>query len=298
MDKVAIMVVTYNRKALLTECIEAILKQTFSDFDLLVLDNASTDGTGERVLQFADRRIQYINTGTNLGGAGGFAFGMNYILKEGRYQYAWLMDDDTVPTAAALESLCRKANQLKAEFSFLASVVKWTDGSACLMNMQIPASDAIMDMKAIDLKLIRIKRSSFVSCFINLNCAAQVGLPIREFFIYGDDVEYTQRLSAVKSGYLDLDSMVVHKMEYNAQAGLDCCPDERIDRCYFERRNALYIARKGDMKDKAWYVWISMKILKGIVKRAPSRKGRRMAVFFRGTLAGIFFNPAIVKEYR
>lgn len=298
MDNVAIVVVTYNRKNLLAECIDALLSQTYEKFDLLIFDNASTDGTEEVVKNFQDKRIRYNNTGANLGGAGGFAFGMNYALKENKYKYIWLMDDDTIPNKYALESLCAKANKMNDEFSFLASVVKWTDGNACLMNVQSPSPDAIKNMYAIDLKLIEIRKSSFVSCFINAYCATEVGLPIKEFFIYGDDSEYTQRLAKVKKGYLDLDSVVTHKMGSNLQIGLDCCPEDRIDRYFYGRRNGVYIARKGSVKDKARFIWRSLKLLVSIFKKAPSKKGKRLYIFVRGTFAGLVFNPPIIKEFK
>lgn len=43
--KVTAVVVTYNRKTLLKECIESLLAQTYKNLDILVIDNASTDGT-------------------------------------------------------------------------------------------------------------------------------------------------------------------------------------------------------------------------------------------------------------
>lgn len=47
MNKIIALVVTYNRKNLLKENLEALLKQDYSEFDILVVDNASTDGTKE-----------------------------------------------------------------------------------------------------------------------------------------------------------------------------------------------------------------------------------------------------------
>lgn len=47
--KVTAVVVTYNRKTLLKECIESLLAQTYKNLDILVIDNASTDGTEDFV---------------------------------------------------------------------------------------------------------------------------------------------------------------------------------------------------------------------------------------------------------
>ena len=72
MNKIVALVVTYNRKQLLKENIEALLNQNNNEFDILIVDNASTDGTEELVKSFENNRIIYENTGANLGGAGGF----------------------------------------------------------------------------------------------------------------------------------------------------------------------------------------------------------------------------------
>ena len=68
--KVTAVVVTYNRKDMLVQCIDAISKQTYKDLDILIVDNASTDGTKETVLQLNIPNLKYINTGANIGGAG------------------------------------------------------------------------------------------------------------------------------------------------------------------------------------------------------------------------------------
>ena len=106
MNKYVEVIVTYNRKKLLKENIEALLNQTFKDHDILIVDNNSNDGTKEMVAEIQDNRIKYYNTGKNLGGAGGFAFGLRKAIELG-YLYAWIMDDDSIPTPTALENLLK-----------------------------------------------------------------------------------------------------------------------------------------------------------------------------------------------
>lgn len=73
MNSVAAIVVTYNRKILLRENLQALCKQSYEKLDILIIDNASTDGTYEYIKDLLnDARILYFNTGANLGGAGGF----------------------------------------------------------------------------------------------------------------------------------------------------------------------------------------------------------------------------------
>lgn len=55
-----VALLTYNRRQYLQEALEAILRQSYGDFELLVLDNCSTDGTAEYVLGLKDSRIRYV----------------------------------------------------------------------------------------------------------------------------------------------------------------------------------------------------------------------------------------------
>jgi glycosyltransferase involved in cell wall biosynthesis len=55
-----VAITTYNRLVWLREAVESVLNQTYRDFELLILDNHSTDGTGEYVLGLDDPRIRYV----------------------------------------------------------------------------------------------------------------------------------------------------------------------------------------------------------------------------------------------
>ena len=95
-DIVAI-IVTYNRKELLKESILSLFQQTYQNFSIYIIDNASTDGTYEYINDMLDNdRLYYFNTGKNLGGAGGFSFGIKEAVQNG-FSYLWIMDDDTLP---------------------------------------------------------------------------------------------------------------------------------------------------------------------------------------------------------
>ena len=129
-NRIAAVVVTYNRKELLRECLQALLAQSMNQLDILLIDNASTDGTHEFVGDIieANDTISYINTGSNLGGAGGFHYGLKEAYNRG-YEYMWIMDDDTIATPDALKNLLVADRKLKGKYGFLASCVLWTDGS-------------------------------------------------------------------------------------------------------------------------------------------------------------------------
>ena len=116
--RVTAVVVTWNRKALLLECLDCLRRQT-ARADVLVVDNASTDGTGEALKPLIQAgEIAYVNTGKNLGGAGGFQLGVKAAVEAG-YDCVWIMDDDSMPTPTALEALLTAAGEI-GDFGWLS----------------------------------------------------------------------------------------------------------------------------------------------------------------------------------
>ena len=127
MNKVAAVVVTYNRIDLLKQCVEALLKQNFP-CDILLVNNNSIDGTEEWALEQVNifDNIKYHNTGANLGGAGGFNYGMRWAVEAG-YEFVWVMDDDCLPKENCLAVFMEYEKEHSGEYGFLSSKVLWQD---------------------------------------------------------------------------------------------------------------------------------------------------------------------------
>ena len=108
--RVAAVVVTYNRWALLQQCLRALSEQTTPLAAIWVIDNASTDGTGEAIRKLELPNLIYRNTGHNLGGAGGFAYGTREAALAG-YDALWLFlhqEGETAPSGIiVVMKLCR-----------------------------------------------------------------------------------------------------------------------------------------------------------------------------------------------
>ena len=133
-EKVIAIVVTYNRKQLLKECVNALINQDYKNCDVLIVDNASTDGTREYIEEeMENNRVHYVNTGSNLGGAGGFNYGMKEAYKLG-CDFMWIMDDDCIVHKNSLTELINADKQLKGKYGFLSSKVLWKDNTICKMN--------------------------------------------------------------------------------------------------------------------------------------------------------------------
>lgn len=295
MNTIITIIVTYNRKKLLEESINALLNQNYKNFDILIVDNASTDNTYDDVVKkYENERLRYINTGKNLGGAGGFNFGLRQAIQE-KYKYAWVMDDDSIPNEDALNSIIKKTEKLNNEFSFVNSFVKWTDGTYCKMNtVHFNEKEFFNDYNKVNDKLLPVESATFVGCYINLEIAQKVGLPIKEFFIYADDREYTLRLSNAERAYIDMDSIIIHKMKENTGSNIQDVMEERINRYYYDYRNKVYILMK--TKGVKGFCWVCIKYfstLFKILKKARTKKLKRIWIMTKGTFAGLFFHPKI-----
>lgn len=288
--KVAAVIVTYNRKDMLIQCLRHIFAQDYN-VDIILIDNASTDGTRELILSMRDDRIRYYNTGANLGGAGGFSFGIKKGYELG-YEYCWLMDDDTLPRMNALSSMLNKIQKIDA--SYVCSRAVWTDGTACSMNTPPNAKrGCFYNENALDLHLVEIQGCSFVSCLVSMKCVKKVGLPIKEFFIYGDDVEFSRRLETVAKGYLDLDSIVTHAMPNNNVANIVNCEKDRIQRYKYGVRNNVYIQRTIDKMSVVKILIDMFRTVIVIIVKSKNNKLRRISTVIKSTFQGLVFNPNI-----
>ena len=109
MKDVVAVVVTYNRLELLKKCMQALVEQS-TLCDIMIINNASTDATEQYVhqQQMQYENILYYNTKTNIGGAGGFSFGMKKAVEKG-YKYVWVMDDDCIVQENTLTELLKAA---------------------------------------------------------------------------------------------------------------------------------------------------------------------------------------------
>ncbi len=292
MKDIVACVVTYNRKVKLINCLNALFAQSYRDFDILVIDNASTDGTEDELRELIDKeKIRYYNTGSNLGGAGGFYTAIKNTA--GEYGYIWVMDDDTYPEERALEGFVRSGDILKGKFAFLSSIVKWRDGTFCKMNCQTLSKNFYKNTYPVENGLLPVVSASFVSLFIKSDAVLKYGLPIKEFFIWGDDTEYTIRLSK-DGGYLAINSVVLHDMEENDQIDVTATDYRRITRYRYYLRNRVYIARENNKRLQVIKYHLScFKQILRVIIYAKDHKLLRIKTIIRGGIESLSFDPKI-----
>lgn len=243
--RVDCVVVTYNRKALLLECLEAIYAQTFPVSSLILINNASTDGTEEALREagyFSRDNFDYHLMPKNLGGAGGFAEGIRISRDNDKADWCWIMDDDSIPSPDALEKLIDATRLTDKKISFLASEVYGVDDEP----INVPVIDSrendrgnIKDWyRELRKGIIKIQYATFVSIMINSKAIKKCGVPCTEYFIWGDDYEYTARLTKYYGdAYFVGGSVVLHKIA-KGRASIYLERDKfRIRNKYYNYRN-------------------------------------------------------------
>ena len=102
---VSVIVPVRNRRALLRRLLDALAAQTFGDFELIVSDNASSDGTEALVRSYRDERIRYVKHERNMGAVSNF----NRCMAMSRGRYVTVVNDDDVMLA---ENLLLKVHAL------------------------------------------------------------------------------------------------------------------------------------------------------------------------------------------
>lgn len=292
--KIVAIVVTYNRLSKLKICIGA-LQSSSCEADILIVNNASTDGTSEWLAAIApEKQVNVLNLGSNIGGAGGFCEGVRWGIENG-YDRLWLMDDDCYVNSGTLSHLLEADNLLGGEFGWLSSVALWTDGTPCLMNKQKTTRDFYPNAHLLANSLLQATQATFVSLFLTAKTVMDFGLPIRDFFIWGDDVEYTRRI-AVRGGiksFIVGASTVTHDMASNSGSNIATDDEKRISRYRFAYRNEAFLYRKEGVRGVAYFAAKCAYNMARIVIAHRDRTFLRLWTLIKSSICGMFFNPTV-----
>lgn len=292
------VVVTYNRKELLKECIDAILEQTEKISKLIIIDNNSSDGTYEMLEAqnyIKNSIIFYKKLQENIGGAGGFYEGIKEAITQ-EAEWVWVMDDDTIPNKTCLENLLNAKKKIRNNsISFLASSIYGINGEF----MNVPTVDAQPTdngypnwYEYLEHKMIKISIATFVSLLISGEAIKKIGLPCKQYFIWGDDTEYTMRLTKYYApAYMVGDSVAIHKRKLARAISLvEENEIKRLSMYYFMIRNSLINAKEYN-GNKA-VIKLLLKDLQLVITLLVKGKHRtkKISIVLKGIFAFLFKN--------
>lgn len=217
--KIAVLLVTFNRLSCLKIALSKYENQLLKPNDIIVVDNASTDGTREYLKKWKTSDVgiskYVIRNEKNLGGSGGFYTGLKFSLSID-YDYIFLADDDAFAEQNTFSSL----------FSNLSLISEKNTVALCtsvINNGVIDISHRCRIRKSLfSLSLnwvpeeeyrkncFKLDIVTFVGAAIKKSTIEHIGLPLKEYFIYYDDTEYFMRIKKLGNIYCIPKSIMVH----------------------------------------------------------------------------------------
>ena len=250
MVQVAVVILTYNRRDLVQRCLAAVLGQTRPCDRVMVIDNASTDDTLDVLRAFASAGVEVHSLSKNLGAAGGFNAGMHLGHQTGA-DFVWVMDDDVIAAPDALAELLQAYEVLDGagvEAPFVISTARSPQG----LMTNTPGVDRRSNAlhyenwpHLLSHGLVPVSRSTFVSVLFARRTIDRHGLPFAAMFIWGEDFEYTLRVTRNAPGYMVGRSQVEHVRAVAGMLDIRTEHDrQRIAWHRFQVRNNIYTSRR------------------------------------------------------
>lgn len=254
MEKVYIVILNYNGWKDTLECLESVLNSDYLNYQIIVVDNASSNDSMEKMLCWAKEkasrventkytntetfdfftrenilfeevrsvgRILFIQSGVNGGFAEGNNLAIKYAMRQSDFGYIWLLNNDTVIQKDTLSKLVSYAEQ--NNIGICGSSLFYYDSPLELqgygghINRFFGTSSNIVRKEDIPDKLDYVIGASFL---INKLVINKIGLLPEEYFLYYEETDYC--FNAKNNGFLlgvAIDSIVYHKE--GASTGVD-----------------------------------------------------------------------------
>lgn len=212
-QKYAIVIVTYNRVQLLRECVAHAKAQTRQADSIIIVDNASTDETGEYLLSLEEENdIEIVRLLQNIGGAGGFAIGMQHALQK-NVDCMLMIDDDAMLAKDYMEKILAARSCFSQYCAFAGAVKSGGRISTShranfrkvgLLSKNIPGKNYEGVSFTCDI-------ASFCGMVVDTSLVRQIGFPHAEYFIWFDDTEYSLRIHRHSRFLVITDADIEHK---------------------------------------------------------------------------------------
>jgi len=241
---VFIIVLNWNGRDDTLECLRSLQKLDYPNFDTIVVDNGSTDGS-ENAIRTSFPLAQFIQTGKNLGYAGGNNVGIRFALSHGA-DYVWLLNNDTTVDPQALTALVETA-AADPGIAFVGSKIYYYDKPDviwCAGGTIDLAEGGRTDHPGMGQEdrgqFESISDVGYVTgCSLLASRAAieAIGLLPEEYFLYFEETDWN--LAAQKKGYRTVMAPASHVWHKYALAG-----DYKGRFIYYSSRNRIHIVRK------------------------------------------------------
>ncbi|MCM1244058.1 MAG: glycosyltransferase family 2 protein [Roseburia sp.] len=227
MKKIGIVICNYNKREYVVNCIQSVLESKTDDFDIYVVDNASTDDSVEAIRSKYGDQVTVLVNSENLGGSGGFNTGIRKVLEEG-YEYLYCLDNDVLVDENAVGAL---ADYLDAheDTGVAGSIVYHMDYPDYVQQYGLDIdfenytaithyADFLDDGSIPEVNFCDTVATC--SVMIRTDCikTTDIGIMPENNFIYWDDMEWIYRFTLAGFKVVTIkNSVVLHKMGSNTR---------------------------------------------------------------------------------
>jgi len=268
---VFIVVLNWNGKDDTMECLESLQKLVYPNFEIVVVDNGSTDGS-EDVIRSLFPAVCVIQTGANLGYAGGNNAGIRFATSHGA-DYVWILNNDSTVDPKALTALVATA-KTDPRISFVGSKIYFYDkpdviwcvgGTIDLVDggRTDHPGNGQMDRGQFDC-IADVGYVSGCSLLASKDAISAIGLIPEEYFLYFEETDWN--VAAQRMGYrtvLSPASLVWHKYAEVV--------DYKKRFIYYSFRNRIQIVRKYEPRYIYKAIQVNLSLLFGYITEAPRR---------------------------
>lgn len=261
--RIAAVFACFNRREAALECVRRLRSQTRLPDFVVVGDNASTDGTPDALRAESWERLTVLDTGDNLGNAGGVRIAMDHAFAAG-VDAVWILDDDSWPRPGALEALVAggletglvrhslQIDPVDCHYSWPLPIRTESGGWRTIRHPdEWPGPDRAES------------RASWTGALIPRAAWEKAGPVLTELFIRGEDEEYPRRLAAAGFRFEAVrDSVLDHPSAKNLRrwqiGGKEFWFETGLEdwKFYYEVRNTVWLKFREDSHLQGWAIAI------------------------------------------
>lgn len=274
--RIAAVVVSWNRRDNVLRWIESLLSQTRPVDEILVVDNGSSDDTVQAV---RDRHptVRVVETGQNLGHAGGAQAGMAEAFRRG-HDWFWMFDDDAFPEPRALERSLRAIDDVRDRRPAVIYAPSQELAGWQWRGRKFPVRFGAAETRSgapIPVALVDFNMS-----LVAARMYADLGPPRGDYFMMGWEIEYCLR--AIRAGYTNW--VVPEVLVRHEHAGFQ---GQATWRAYYQTRNHVAMVRESFNLRDAWWCGVRQARLVAAAMLRVADNSSLLAMRLKGVCDGL-----------
>lgn len=293
MAEIGVVIVTFNRLAKLKKTLKAYSEQTVKVKYIIVVNNASTDGTLEYLNEWKCMSDLYekivLNLPENIGGSGGFCEGQKLAITK---EADWIMigDDDAYPEPSYIEGMLSYIEKNGDRCSVICGKVLEDNEYKHRFILGNPYGKFLVPIKQYEYEKseVSLEFVSYLGIVINKEKLIKAGLVRADYFIWYDDIEHCVRLKKEGDIVCLSDYTMIHDTEN--------MPNVLSWKEYYGRRNWTDMMKRHYKSH--FFVWVIFMIFKAVLCPLKGKSLIEVRLRIVGIIDGILGNMGVNDTYK